>query len=64
VRFLVSLVLVVVAGCADVAPWQRAKLSHPSMAESEESPARAHREAVQEGASGGSEATHSGCGCN
>lgn len=52
------------AGCADVAPWQRAKLAHPSMAEPAESPGRAHLLAVQEGATGGSVTVASGCGCN
>ncbi|MBK7586390.1 MAG: DUF4266 domain-containing protein [Myxococcales bacterium] len=52
------------AGCADVAPWQRAKLAHPSMTDTRESPGRAHMTAVQEGAIGGTVGAASGCGCN
>lgn len=52
------------AGCANVAPWERGKLAHPSMAERHESPGRAHLLGVQEGASGGETAQASGCGCN
>lgn len=52
------------AGCANVAPWERSKLAHPSMAEPDESPGRAHLLAVQEGASGGEATLASGCGCN
>ncbi|MBK9000182.1 MAG: DUF4266 domain-containing protein [Myxococcales bacterium] len=62
-RALLAFTLVL-AGCADVAPWQRAKLAHPSMTEASESPGRAHMLAVQEGAIGGSLVVASGCGCN
>ena len=52
------------AGCANVAPWERGRLAHPSMTEPRESPGRAHLLAVQEGASGGETTLASGCGCN
>lgn len=61
---LALLALLAAAGCADVAPWQRAKLAHPTMSEQGQSPAREHMLAVQEGASGGTVSTASGCGCN
>ncbi len=64
-RLLLGLALAAaLGGCADVAPWQRAKLAHPSMTETGESPGRAHMLAVQEGAIGGSTTVASGCGCN
>ena len=39
------LAVLALAGCADVAPWQRSKLAHPSMAAPEVSPSRAHLQA-------------------
>jgi hypothetical protein len=51
--------------CANVAPYERGRLAHPSMDPSDaRSAARAHVRAVQEGASGGEIGTSSGCGCN
>jgi hypothetical protein len=62
--FVATAAVSLLGGCADVAPWQRAKLAHPTMAETEESPGRSHLLAVREGASGGTDSAHSGCGCN
>jgi len=62
--FMVAAVALGLGGCANVAPWQRAKLAHPTMTDSEESPGRSHLQALQEGASGGSTSPASGCGCN
>jgi len=54
-----------VQGCGNVAPYQRARLAHPTMQpESNQSPGREHMQAVQEGAAGGTESHASGCGCN
>jgi hypothetical protein len=53
------------AACADVAPYQRGRLAHPTMAPSDgASIGRAHVQSVQEGASGGVDQVSSGCGCN
>ncbi len=53
------------AGCARVAPYQRAKLADPSMAtDFAASPASDHLRSVQEGAVGGKLGVGSGCGCN
>ncbi len=61
---LLGIALSVVA-CADVAPWQRAKLAEPTMAPDDaESVGRLHAEAVHEGAVGGNPGATSGCGCN
>jgi len=58
------LLLLFVAGCADVAPWQRSKLAHPTMTDPRDSPGRAHLVSLQEGAAGGAAIAHAGCGCN
>lgn len=53
------------AGCAEVAPYQRGRLAHPTMAPGNaDSLARAHVYSVQEGAVGGTPGASSGCGCN
>ena len=52
-------------GCATVAPYERAKLAHPTMAASDMASAgEMHLRAISEGAIGGSGGTGSGCGCN
>jgi uncharacterized protein DUF4266 len=52
-------------GCATVAPYERAKLAHPTMAASDlAGPGESHLRAITEGAIGGSEGAGSGCGCN
>lgn len=61
---VVLLVVLALGGCADVAPWQRAKLAHPSMAAPEDSPGRAHLQSLQEAATGGEATAAAGCGCN
>jgi hypothetical protein len=54
-----------VAGCAQVAPYERGRLAHPTMAaEDALSAGREHVHAVHEGASGGEIGASSGCGCN
>jgi hypothetical protein len=53
------------AGCAEIAPYERGRLAHPTMAPSDtESLGRAHVHSVHEGAVGGTAAASSGCGCN
>lgn len=55
------------AGCADVDPWQRGILAKPHMAlepNPRVSELRKHVQTSREAASGGSEATGGGCGCN
>jgi len=52
-------------GCANVAPYERGKLAHPTMVAGEMGGAgAAHLRAISEGAVGGSGGTGSGCGCN
>jgi hypothetical protein len=53
------------AGCTHVAPYERARLAHPTMASSgPEGAAAGHVYAVHEGATGGGSVAESGCGCN
>ena len=52
------------AGCTHVHPWERTKLAHPAMTTDFEGPGAAHKNAVQEGATGGGSGAESGCGCN
>ena len=52
-------------GCTPVAPYERAKLAHPTMAANDlAGPGEEHLRAVTEGAIGGSIGAGSGCGCN
>jgi hypothetical protein len=62
---LVVPIVLMLAACTHVAPYERGRLAHPTMAEgSLEGPAQAHVYAVQEGAEGGGSLAESGCGCN
>jgi hypothetical protein len=63
---LASLVVGALAqsACQHVAPYQRARLAHPTMVEDFSSPAAAHMIAIHEGAVGGGAAGEAGCGCN
>lgn len=57
--------LAVATGCAEVKPYERAKLAHPTMAAADmASMGESHLRAISEGAIGGSGGTGSGCGCN
>ncbi len=57
--------LVATTGCTTVAPYERGKLAHPTMAASDMTGfGEAHLRAISEGATGGSGGTGSGCGCN
>ena len=52
-------------GCAHVAPYERAKIAHPTMTAGDMAGAgESHLRAVLEGATGGSIGAESGCGCN
>jgi len=56
-----------VAGCADVAPWERGDLAKPHMAldpNPTNSAMRMHAYVSREAASGGDSADGGGCGCN
>ena len=65
VKFACALSLLLLAGCAEVAPYPRARLAHPTMAPGDDTVlGRDHMQAVQEGAMGGTVAASSGCGCN
>jgi hypothetical protein len=59
------MVAFLLAACANVAPYQRGRLAHPTMNPGDaESAGRAHVYVVQEGAVGGTPGATSGCGCN
>jgi hypothetical protein len=52
-------------GCTTVAPYERAKLAHPTMAANDlAGVGEEHLRAITEGAIGGSTGAGSGCGCN
>ena len=51
-------------GCGRVAPYERAKLAHPTMTGDMTGFAEAHIRSINEGAVGGSGGSGSGCGCN
>ncbi len=61
----VALALAGTTGCSHVAPYERAKIAHPTMAAGEMAgTGESHVRAVLEGARGGSLGAESGCGCN
>lgn len=52
-------------GCAHVAPYERAKIAHPTMTAGDlRGAGESHVRAVLEGATGGTIGAESGCGCN
>ncbi len=60
-----ALLVAFTAACTHVAPYERAKLAHPTMTDGElDGPAAEHVYAVHEGATGGGSVAESGCGCN
>jgi hypothetical protein len=64
-RLSVVVIGLAITACADVAPYQRTRLAHPTMSPSDTSNlGREHVHAVHEGATGGNLAASSGCGCN
>jgi len=52
------------ASCTHVAPYERARLAHPTMTQPVQGIAADHVHAVHEGATGSSSVAESGCGCN
>ena len=68
-RLLVAALMLVAlgaaTGCGTVAPYERGKLAHPTMAAADATGfGESHLRAISEGATGGSGGTGSGCGCN
>lgn len=64
---LLSLLLLLTAGCAEVAPYQRGTLARRCMTVAPAPGAQAGRDhalAVREAAAGGRGAQGGGCGCN
>ena len=60
-----AVLLALAAACTHVAPYERGKLAHPTMAAADMTGfGEAHLRAISEGAIGGSGGTGSGCGCN
>ena len=65
VLVVMPVALAAASGCSTVAPYERGKLAHPTMAAAESGTMGAeHLRAISEGALGGSAGTGSGCGCN
>jgi hypothetical protein len=61
-----SLLLVTLAGCATVEPWERGVLAKPQMALDPyplQRSLRTHVQSSREAAGGGDSATGGGCGC-
>jgi hypothetical protein len=53
------------SGCADVKPYERGRLAHPTMLLGDMArPGAAHVYAIREGAVGGGTGAQGGCGCN
>ncbi len=62
-----ALVLLALASCARVSPYQREALARPDMqlgADGELDAGNEHAKAYREGSSGGGKAKAGGCGCN
>jgi hypothetical protein len=52
-------------GCADLKPYERGRLAHPTMLLGDLArPGAAHVYAIREGAVGGGAGAEGGCGCN
>jgi hypothetical protein len=57
--------LLALASCADIKPYERGALAHPTMTTADPTrPGEEHARDVQEGAVGGGFAAGGGCGCN
>jgi hypothetical protein len=62
---VMSVALGAAAGCSPVAPYDRGRLAHPTMAANDASGfGESHLRAITEGALGGAAGAGSGCGCN
>jgi hypothetical protein len=61
----IAVFALLLGGCAEVAPYERGRLAHPTMNPRDAaSLGQAHVHGVQEGAVGGTPGASSGCGCN
>jgi hypothetical protein len=61
----VSALALTQVACSHVAPYERAKIAHPTMTPGDiAGTGESHVRAVLEGATGGSLGAESGCGCN
>jgi hypothetical protein len=64
-ELLSLLALLTLASCADIKPYERGALAHPTMTTADPTrPGEAHARDVQEGAIGGGFSAGGGCGCN
>lgn len=59
-----AVLAVLCSACTHVAPYDRARLAHPTMVGAGDGAAAGHVRAVHEGATGGGSVAESGCGCN
>jgi hypothetical protein len=65
VAVAVSALALTQVACSHVAPYERAKIAHPTMTAGDlVGTGESHVRAVLEGATGGSIGAESGCGCN
>ena len=65
VAVAVSALALTQVACSHVAPYERAKIAHPTMTPGDlAGTGESHLRAVLEGAMGGSLGAESGCGCN
>ncbi|HEX4514394.1 MAG TPA: DUF4266 domain-containing protein [Polyangiaceae bacterium] len=55
---------VALTACTHVAPYDRARLAHPTMIDEPTGRAATHVQTVTEGATGSGSIVESGCGCN
>jgi len=62
---VVATILVAIAGCTHVAPYERESIARPDMTTADMAgPAQRHAVAVHEGAMRSGAVAESGCGCN
>lgn len=62
---LLAAALVFGSGCAEVKPYERGRLAHPTMLLGDMARAgAAHVYSIREGAVGGGSGAQGGCGCN
>ena len=63
---ILALIAGLAAGCVNVRPWERGRLSHPCMEMSKRlgQGHRPHVLSIREGAVGGDGEAGGGCGCN
>jgi hypothetical protein len=64
-KSVLAFALLLVSGCAEVKPYERGRLAHPTMLLGDMArPGAAHVYAIREGAVGGETGAQGGCGCN